>query len=120
MSYYGTITLSPSVPLYVDATSLPKCKYFDETLFLHEKECNIPTQSNFESEENTRENEIKDQIATPIAVNTIKRKNSNDMDKRIIQELSNFDRELKKVMIIKVKKLPKFSLKKLYCLKKKE
>nr|XP_047122390.1 uncharacterized protein LOC124805892 [Hydra vulgaris] len=78
------------------ASALPKCKYYEEMLFLHDKNNNISTQSNFELEETITENE--DQIATPIAVKAKKRKISNEADKKIMQELSNFDNELKKVM----------------------
>ena len=30
------------------ASSLPKCKYFDEMAFLHEKRCNRPNESNLQ------------------------------------------------------------------------
>ena len=38
------------------ATTLPKCKYYDEMMFLNDKNSNVSTQSNFELEEAITEN----------------------------------------------------------------
>ena len=80
------------------ATTLPKCKYYDEMMFLNDKNSNVSTQSNFELEEAITENDMENQITTQIAVKTKKRKIIDEADKKIMQEISNFDTELKKVM----------------------
>ena len=46
------------------ATTLPKCKYYDEMMFLNDKNSNVSTQSNFELEEAITENDMENQITT--------------------------------------------------------
>ena len=67
-------------------------------MFLNDKNSNVSTQSNFELEEAITENDMENQITTQIAVKTKKRKIIDEADKKIMQEISNFDTELKKVM----------------------
>ena len=89
------------------ACSLPKCKYFEEMAFLHEKSANKPTESNLSvpEEDNLPEEDISPLSpgeGTSNAGKTPQRKRQNGdaTDLELAQSLAKCDAMLKKSLYI--------------------
>ena len=64
------------------ASSLPKCKYFDEMAFLHEKSCNRPSESNLQSQKTL----------------SCKKRKVDVTEVHLTKQLSDTDNDIKKLL----------------------